>query len=138
MERPKVGLGVWIIKDNKVLLGKRISKHGEGTWCPPGGHLEFFESFEECARRETLEECGLEIKNVKVVDVTNDIHLSENKHYVTIVMKAEYISGEPKVLEPDKCECWDWFNWDNLPSPLFLSNINFKKMYPNFKDILEK
>ena len=138
MDRPKVGLGVLIIKDNKVLLGKRISKHGEGTWSPPGGHLEFGESFEDCARRETKEECGLEISNVKVVDVTNDIHVSENKHYVTIVMKADYVGGTPFHLEADKCEKWDWFSWNNLPSPMFLAMENFIKLYPDFNEILKK
>ncbi len=43
-KRPKVGLGVLIFKDGKVLLGKRKGAHGEGTWCPPGGHLEFGET----------------------------------------------------------------------------------------------
>lgn len=138
MDRPKVGLGVLIIKDDKVLLGRRKSKHGVGTWSPPGGHLEFGESFEECARRETSEECGLEINNIKFLDVTNDIHLFENKHYVTVVMKADYVSGVPSVLEPDKCEVWDWFSWDNLPLPMFLAVENFIKMYPDFKRILDK
>jgi len=42
---PRVGLGVLIIKDGKVLLGRRKGAHGEGTWAPPGGHLECGESF---------------------------------------------------------------------------------------------
>lgn len=29
--------------------------------------------------------------------------------------------GEPKLLEPDKCEGWQWFDWDSLPEPLFPS-----------------
>jgi 8-oxo-dGTP diphosphatase len=35
-------------------------------------------------------------------------------------MLAEHIGGEPQVLEPDKCEAWGWFAWDDLPQPLFL------------------
>lgn len=119
-KHPKVGLGVYIIKDNKVLLGKRIGKHGNGFWSAPGGHLEFGESWEECARRETLEEAGIEIKNLRFVGLTNDIHEAEDKHYVTIAMLADYDSGEVKIMEPEKLERWDWFAWDELPVPLFL------------------
>ena len=39
--RPKVGLGVFVFKDNKFLIQKRINSHGHNTWCLPGGHLEF-------------------------------------------------------------------------------------------------
>ena len=101
-------------------MGKRQNSHGEGCWSFPGGHLEFGESWEECAKRETLEETGLEITNLRFGTVTNDIFEKENRHYVTIFLVADYISGEPKVLEPEKWETWDWFTWDNLPQPLFL------------------
>lgn len=118
--RPKVGIGVLIFKDGKVLFGQRLNAHGEGSWCPPGGHLEFGESFEDCAKREVDEESGLKVKNLQVITSTNDIHIQENKHYVTILMRAEWDSGEPKIREPDKIVKWGWFKWENLPSPLFL------------------
>ena len=63
-ERPKVGVGVIIIKDGKVLLGKRKNAHGEGSWSFPGGHLEFNEELFDCAKREVLEETGIKIKNL--------------------------------------------------------------------------
>lgn len=125
--RPKVGLGVIIIKDGKILLGKRKNAHGEGGWHCPGGHLEFNESWEECSRRETLEEAGIEIKNIRFGSATNDIFEKENKHYITIWMIADYDSGEVKIMEPEKCERWDWFSWDNLPQPLFLPEMNLLK-----------
>ncbi|PIN92058.1 hypothetical protein CO154_01270 [Candidatus Pacearchaeota archaeon CG_4_9_14_3_um_filter_31_7] len=55
MEIPKVGVGVIVIKDNKVLLGKRKNAHGEGSLCFPGGHLEFNEKVEDAAEREVFE-----------------------------------------------------------------------------------
>ena len=62
--KPRVGLGVLIFNSkNQILLGKRIGSHGESTWAPPGGHLEFGESFEACATREAFEETGLKILN---------------------------------------------------------------------------
>lgn len=63
-ERPKVGIGVIVRKEGKVLLGKRKNSHGAGSWAFPGGHLEYGESWEECARREVKEETGIAIKNM--------------------------------------------------------------------------
>jgi 8-oxo-dGTP diphosphatase len=126
-KRPRVGLGVLIFKDHKVLFGQRLSPHGEGMWCPPGGHLEFGESFEDCAQREVAEECGLTVYHLAIVGCTNDIHENEGKHYVTIMMRADWVSGEPQVLEPHKMVKWQWFDWDNLPAPLFLSIENLIK-----------
>lgn len=125
--RPKVGVGVIIIKDNQILLGKRKNAHGAGFWAPPGGHLEFGESFEQCAKREVLEETGLDIKNIVQGPITNDIFLDESKHYITVFMIAQHTQGEAQVLEPHKCEGWYWYNINNLPSPLFLSFDNLLK-----------
>jgi 8-oxo-dGTP diphosphatase len=47
VERPKVGIGVIVYRKGKILIGKRLSHHGAGTWEIPGGHLEFGESFEK-------------------------------------------------------------------------------------------
>ena len=122
--RPAVGVAVIITKDDTVLLGKRKGAHGNGTWAFPGGHLEFKESIEDCARREVLEETGLTIGNVCHRAFTNDIFSKENKHYATLFVQADYVSGTAKVLEPEKCEKWEWCKWSKLPSPLFLSLEN--------------
>lgn len=125
--RPKVGVGVCVIKDNKVLYGKRKGPHGFGDWCFPGGHLEYGESIEDCARREVMEETGINIKNLKIGPFTNDIFEKEQKHYITLFVIADYDSGEVKIMEPDKCEKWDWFSWENPPEPLFLPSQNLYK-----------
>ncbi len=116
-ERPKVGVGVMIWKDGKVLMGKRIASHGAGEYAWPGGHLEFGETFEECARRETREETGIEITNVRFLRLVN--FCGYDKHYVDIGMVADWQSGEPVVCEPDKCESWGWYDPKNLPEPVF-------------------
>ncbi|KAJ9616550.1 hypothetical protein H2200_000269 [Cladophialophora chaetospira] len=111
----------------KFLLGKRLGSHGAGTWALPGGHLDFGESFEECAVREVQEETGLDVEGVKFLTATNDVMLDEKKgddrgkHYVTIFMTARVkVSSdavgnggmpEAQLLEPDKCAGWEWVSW---------------------------
>lgn len=125
--RPKVGVGVIVIKEGKILLGKRKGSHGEGSWSFPGGHLEFNESLEDCAKRELEEETGITVKNIQKFTYTNDIFPKEEKHYITCFVKADYDYGEAKILEPDKCEKWDWFEWDKMPEPLFIPLQNLLK-----------
>ncbi len=126
-DKPEIGIGVCIIRNSKVLLGKRKGAHGDGCWSFPGGHLEMFESWNECAEREVKEEAGIKIKNLVFAAATNDIFEKEGRHYVTVFIRAEYDSGEVTLMEPDKCSQWEWFTWDNLPEPLFLPLINLKK-----------
>jgi 8-oxo-dGTP diphosphatase len=133
-ERPKVGIGVMIFKDGKVLLGKRKSALGFGTYAWPGGHLEYMESFEGCARRETTEETGIEIQNVRFLRLLNMKEYAP-KHYVDIGLVADWKSGEPRVMEPEKCEGWDWYDLDALPQPLFVETyIEAYKTGRNFFD----
>ena len=132
-ERPKVGLGVIVIKNPyDVLLGLRKVAHGSGKWAFLGGHLEFFESEKACALRELEEETGLGLRNVELMDnhvctSTNDFFYKEQKHYITLFMRARHIYGEPQVREPNKCEKWEWFNWNELPSGLFVPIKNLKR-----------
>jgi len=126
-EQPSIGVGVIIKKEGKILLGKRKGSHGKGSWSFPGGHLDFGESPEECARREILEETGIQIANIRKGPFTNDIFPQEGKHYVTLFMIADHASGEVAALEPEKCEKWEWFAWDALPQPLFLPIENLLK-----------
>jgi len=127
MNQPKVGISVIIKKEGKVLLGKRKNAHGEGTWSFPGGHLEYEEAWEECAKRETLEEVKIDINNIRFFAATNDIFKKEHKHYITIFMISDYDSGEVKNMEVDKCERWEWFKWSELPTSLFLPIKNLLK-----------
>lgn len=118
--RPLIGVAVIVKKDRRVLLGRRRNSHGAGTWQFPGGHLEYGESIEACARREVYEETGVKIKNIRIGPFTNDIFEREEKHYVTLFVIADYDTGEAVVREPEKCDAWEWFRWPDLPEPRFL------------------
>ena len=130
-KRPLIGVAVIVIKDNRVLLGKRKNAHGADTWAFPGGHLEFMETIEDCAVREVFEETGLRIKNLRFGPYTNDIFTAENKHYVTLFVIADHASGRPEVKEPHKCEMWQWSEWPPELQPQFLPIGNLRKQ--NFK-----
>ncbi|KAJ0721377.1 putative hydrolase [Helianthus annuus] len=81
------------------------------------------ESFEECAAREVKEETGLDIKDIQFVTVTNNVFSEAAKplHVVAVFMRASLADPEqlPQNVEPDKCYGWDWYDWKNLPQPLF-------------------
>ena len=132
MQRPQVGIGVIVRNEERVLVLKRKGSHGEGTWAPPGGHLEYGESIEECARRETLEETGVVIGDPRFFALTNDVMESEQKHYLTIWVEADYVSGEALAAYPEKVEEVAWVAWDALPDPLFapFQNLLSGKHYP--------
>ncbi|MGA2417742.1 MAG: NUDIX domain-containing protein [Candidatus Staskawiczbacteria bacterium] len=139
-QRPKVGVGVMIFKDGKVLMGKRKNVNGAGEYAWPGGHLEIGESFESCAKRETMEEAGIEIDNVRFLRLMN-FFKSPDRHYADIGLMADWKSGEPKAMEPEKCEGWGWYDIDNLPQPLFStipSYLEALKTGKNYFDIIKK
>ena len=117
---PRIGVGIIITRNNQVLLLKRLNVHGAGSWSTPGGHLEYGETPEECAAREVKEETNLDIFNSSFKAITNDVFVTENKHYITIWMQAEYQSGEAIVSAPYESSEIGWFDWDKLPLPLFL------------------
>lgn len=129
--KPLVGIGVYVFKDGKVLLGKRKGTLGSGTWACPGGHLEFGESVEDCAMRELAEETGLKALSVQTGLWSNDV-IDGNKHYITFAAIVDQFEGEVQLLEPDKCEEWQWFSIDALPEPLFpLVSAFFRKYSPS-------
>ncbi len=116
----RVGVACFIFKEGKFLMGTRKGSHGENTWSIPGGHLEFGETFEQCAAREVMEETGLTVKNIRFGAITNDYFSTENKHYVSIWMVSDYDGGQENETEPEYYVGQKWVSFDDLPSPLFL------------------
>lgn len=135
MNRPGIGVGVFVIHKNQLLLGMRKNATGEGTWAEPGGHVEFGETPEEACIREVKEETGIIVKDPKFVGFTNDIFEKEKKHYITLFYRVYSDSPDTQVIEPDKCEEWKWFEIDNLPEPLFLPLENLLKQDIDFSFI---
>ncbi|MFH1510717.1 MAG: NUDIX domain-containing protein [Candidatus Woesearchaeota archaeon] len=129
-DRPKVGCGILIIRENKVLLGKRHDKrnnelHAEGTWTCPGGKQDYQEKMIDCIKREVAEETSLVLAEAEVISVSDD--MVHDNHYVTIGFLATKYSGESKVMEPEKITEWKWFSLTELPY----------KVYPPSKKLID-
>ncbi len=122
-----VGCGVLLFNaDGQFLMMKRASKHGYGTYALPGGWMEFGETFESVAARESWEELGVEIDNIKVLGVSNNFFPAENRQTISIILGATLKSGTPSIMEPDKCSHIQWCDdWNNLPEPLFTNYNHF-------------
>ena len=120
------GCGVLIMNDKKqILLGlKNEDKdladselHEEGTWCMPGGQIEYGESFEEAGAREVKEETGLDVNDLEVFCVQTD--KNEHAHFISVGMIARSYIGTPERTEPDVILKWQWFDLNQLPKKIF-------------------
>jgi len=131
MDAVRVGVGVVILKDNKILLGKRNEENelGENSWNCPGGKLEFGENIIDAAKREVEEETGIKVNEIKLTSVSNDI--AYGNHFVTLGFVCKDFEGQPKVMEPNKITEWKWFSINELPKPLFLPS---EKLINNYKE----
>ena len=117
---PRVGVGVFVIRDGKFLMGKRIGSHGAETWSVPGGWIEYGETLEQAAVREVHEETSMKITRVAFAALTNNIFRKESIHSLTVWMTSNWAAAEPSIMEPDKFIEQRWVDIDELPKPLFL------------------
>ena len=123
--RPFIGVAVLLWKEDCLLLGQRHGSNEEPCWQFPGGHLEMGETVLECAAREVLEETGLEMTSAVHAGFTDKMFSAGDRDYVTLYVSAAHLSGQPEIMEPDKCLSWQWFPYNQLPNPLFLPITNF-------------
>jgi len=100
-DRPVVGVGGVIISDGRALLVRRGSPPLEGQWSIPGGMLESGETLLLGVRRELLEETGIEVKVLELIEVFERINLDgEGKaryHYVVLDYLCEAVRGEARA-----------------------------------------
>lgn len=96
-ERPIVGVGAVIIDSGRVLLVRRGHAPLKGEWSVPGGALEVGETLAEAVKREVLEETGLEVEPLAMVDVLDRIARDEagrvQFHYVLVDFVCRVTGG---------------------------------------------
>jgi len=108
--------GLAINEKDEVLLLKRgkNSKNEVGMWSKFGGQVEFGQTVEETLKKEAMEEIGCEIEILELINYVNHIIPEEKQHWVSFNFLVKII-GEPKNMEPHKCDEMGWFHIDNLP-----------------------
>ena len=135
----KVGIGVMILDEGRVLLGHRaVNKKDTGgiyetdCWTLPGGKQEYGETIFEGAKRETKEETNLDIDKLELFSAVDDIQ--PDRHYITLQIIAKEFSGELKTMEPTKEDEWQWFPLNDLPDNLYSPSEKFIKAYLKSKE----
>ena len=97
--RPIVGIGVVVLKGSRVLLVRRGKPPNVGSWTLPGGAQELNETVEQAARRELMEETGVEVGPLHLAAVVDNIRPDEagrvRFHYTIIDFAAPWTAGEP-------------------------------------------
>lgn len=120
-DNPRVGLGIIVENSQReVLIGRRIGSHAP-YYSIPGGSLELGEDFEEGALRELAEETGLCSAKANVIALTNNLQTfrDEAVHFISVILHVSVYEGEPRIMEPLKCESWGWYSPEDLPGPHF-------------------
>ncbi len=121
--RDYIGIGVGAVVFNangEVFLSLRgpDATNEAGTWEFPGGKVDFGETLETAIVREFFEEYGMVIELTELLTVANHILPDEGQHWVSPTYLARHVSGQPVILEPEKCAGIGWFRLDELPEPL--------------------
>lgn len=127
-----MGVGAFIVKNNKVLLVKRANEPNKGKWSIPGGVVKLGESLIDALKREIFEETGLEIEALDVACVSEEI-VRDNTgikfHYVIIDFFAKVVGGELRV--GSDAEDAKWISFDELDEVEIVDFV--KKLIDNFK-----
>jgi 8-oxo-dGTP diphosphatase len=96
-KRPLVGVGALILDGERILMAQRGKQPLLGWWSLPGGALETGELLADAVRREVLEETGLEIEPLGVIEIFERIMRDDTGapeyHYVLIDYICRTIGG---------------------------------------------
>ena len=119
-ERFKVRFAGYVIfrRGEEILMCRRINTgHEDGNYGLVQGHVDGGETVQQAMSRETKEEVGLDVRpeDLKVVHMEHAISDDGAHEYICVYMEALKWSGEPRNLEPDKCDDLRFFPRNKLP-----------------------
>lgn len=106
-----VGTGAMVFNnEGEIFLGKRgpKAKNEIGRWDFPGGSVRFGEKCESACIREFKEEFDIDIEIIELLEIVNHILPEEKQHWVSPSFIGKYLSGTPKITEPEKCTEVKW------------------------------
>lgn len=124
-KNPRCCAGALILKNDSILLAKRVIEPWRGYWDIPGGYCEAYETPEQCAIRETYEETGIRIKIMNYFGIWNDPASSEDYgDNICIYYKAVPIYDNNGYVFNKEISEINWFQYDKLPEKIaFQSHI---------------
>lgn len=93
MKSPSLTVDTVIIENSSILLIKRKNDPYQGSWALPGGFVEYGETVENAAVRETKEETGIDVKLGELVGVYSDPNRDPRGHTVTVCFLGTAIGG---------------------------------------------
>ena len=108
-QNPKVVVGSAVLHGSKILMCRRAIEPRKGFWTLPAGYLELYETVEEGARREALEEACARIELDRVLAVFSLAHISQ----IQVLYRAKLI--DPNVAAGPESEEVALFEWDEIP-----------------------
>ena len=115
----KMGAGVIVVEEGKILLTQRAIPPGIGKWCLPAGFVEYDESPQEAACRECREETGLVVELEGLFGVYH-YHHEPNERGVLILYAAHRVGGT--LQAGDDAQAVDFFPLEELPPIAFRSH----------------
>ncbi len=111
-----------IIERNKqyLMLRRFNASYKNGHYTFPAGHMDGNEAPSQAAAREASEEAGVLIDPSDLEMMHCMVYKAEEGGHerVSLFFVAKVFSGEPKNMEPEKCDDMQWFDIDNLPNNL--------------------
>jgi 8-oxo-dGTP diphosphatase len=129
-ESPRVGVGILLVDESgRLLLTLRSRPPEAGCWSIVGGKLDFLETLEQCAVRETLEEVGAAISIDSLLCVTDHLLPAEGQQWVSPAYLARISSRDARNCEPEKTQEVRWFPMDGLPPNLTTTARNAIEAY---------
>lgn len=115
---PIPAVAVIIMQDNQILLVKRKFEPQKGDWCLPAGFVEFNETTEQAAIRETKEETNLDVSLKQLFSVQAGFD-DPGMHVILVVYEAEITNG--KIKAGDDAVDVTFFTLDKLPENIAFS-----------------
>lgn len=124
--RPEAGCGAAIENAaGELLLIQRLREPEAGAWGLPGGKIDFGERAEVAVMREIAEELGVEIVLRGLACLAETIDAGDGRHWIAPVYRAQIVSGEPKLMEPEKHGGFGWYGFEDLPENLTSSTRSY-------------
>jgi 8-oxo-dGTP diphosphatase len=105
-----VGVGAVVVRGDKALIVKRMYEPRKGEWSLPGGMLDLGESLTDAARREVMEETGLDVHPEAIIETFDRVHRDPDGrvhyHFVIVDFVCQSLDGEAVAGSDAQAVAW--------------------------------